>query len=197
MSRYELGQFDKAAYDHGMSVVQEMRDMTGIKGGDTHFVVIAVYADGYLQFAGANAAVNVHIDRLAAKQQAMLILGRMDSHGEIDVSKAPLPSENKVELLDRAIGGMRYEPIPKHRTDHELLMQYADRIETASKNEARRIERIVRDAIIGYQDLYANAPNDDTERELKERATVANEWLVSHGFEPEKTFWGKEESPCL
>jgi hypothetical protein len=197
MSRYELGQFDKAAYDHGMSVVQEMRDVTGVKGGDTHFVVIAVYADGYLQFAGADAAVNVHIDRLAAKQQAMLILGRMESPGEIDISKAPLPSENKIELLDRAIGGMRYEPIPKHRTDHELLMQYADRIEKASDNEVKRIERIVRDAIIGYQDLYASAPNDDTERELKERATVANEWLVSHGFEAEKTIWDKEESPCL
>jgi hypothetical protein len=54
------------------------------------------------------------------------------------------------------------------------------------------IEDVVRDAIIGYQDLYANAPNDDTERELKERAIVANEWLVSHGFEAEKTIWDKE-----
>lgn len=192
MSKYELGKFDRTAYDHGMSVVQEMRDVTGVKDGDAHFVVVAVYVDGFLQFAGADAAVNIHIDRLVAKQQALHILGRMESHGEIDISKAPLPSENKVELLDRAIGGMRYEPIPRHRTDHELLMQYADRIENASKNEAKRIERIVRDAIIGYQDLYANAQNDDTERELKERAAVANEWLVSHGFPPEKTIWDKE-----
>ena len=197
MSRYELGQFDRTAYEHGQSVVQEMRDVTGIKGGDAHFVVIAVYADGYLQFAGADAALGVHLDRLATKQQSSLILGRMEPNGEIDVKKVPAPSENKVELLDRAIGGMRYEPIPRHRTDHELLMQYADRIENASKNEAKRIERIVRDAIIDYQEMFAHAPNDDAERELKERAAVANEWLVSHGFTPEKTIWDKEESPCL
>lgn len=197
MSKYKLGEFNRVAYDHGKSVVQEMRDVMGIKNGDAHFVVVAVYVDGFLQFAGADAAVNIHIDRHAAKQQALHILGRMVSHGEIDISKAPLPSENKVELLDRAIGGMRYEPIPKHRTDHELLMQYADRIENASKNEAKRIERIVRDAIINYQEMFAHAPNDDTERELKERAIVANEWLVSHGFPPEKIIWYKEKSPCL
>lgn len=105
MSRYELGQFDKAAYDHGMSVVQEMRDVTGVKDGDAHFVVIAVYADGYLQFAGANAAVNVHIDRLAAKQQAMLILGRMGSHGEIDKQ----PSASTPPRKGKWKNGRRYE----------------------------------------------------------------------------------------
>lgn len=191
MSKYKLGEFNRVAYDHGQSVVQEMRDVMGIKNGDAHFVVVAVYVDGFLQFAGADAAVNIHIDRFAAKQQAFHILGRMVPYGEIDISKAPLPSENKVESLDRAIGGMRYEPIPKHRTDHELLMQYADRIKKASDNEAKRIERIVRDAIINYQEMFAHAPNDDTERELKERAAVANEWLVSHGFPPEKTIWDK------
>ncbi len=105
MSRYELGQFDKAAYDHGMSVVQEMRDVTGVKDGDAHFVVIAVYADGYLQFAGADAAVNMHIDRLAAKQQAMLILGRMESHGEIDKQ----PSASTPPRKGKWKNGRRYE----------------------------------------------------------------------------------------
>ena len=73
-----------------------------------------------------------------------------------------------------------------------MMMQCADRIEKAIDNEAKRIERIVSDAIIGYQEMFAHAPNDDTERELKERAAVANEWLVSHGFPPEKTIWDKE-----
>ena len=102
MRKYESGEFNSVAYDHGQSVVQEMRNVTGVKDGDAHFVVVAVYVDGFLQFAGADAAVNIHIDRLVAKQQALRILGRMESHGEIDISKAPLPSENKVELLDRA-----------------------------------------------------------------------------------------------
>ena len=84
MSKYKLGEFNRVAYDHGQSVVQEMRNVTGIKSGDAHFVVVAVYVDGLLQFAGADAAVNIHIDRLAAKQQALHILGRMESHGEID-----------------------------------------------------------------------------------------------------------------
>lgn len=41
------------------------------------------------------------------------------------------------------------------------------------------------------------APNDDAERELVERAKRGNAWLVAHGYEPEKTIWDKEESPCL
>lgn len=67
----------------------------------------------------------------------------------------------------------------------------------AAKLEAESIERIIRDAIIDYQGMYASAPNDEAERELVERATTANNWLVSHGFAPEKTIWDKEESPCL
>lgn len=84
MSKYKLGEFNRVAYDHGQSVVQEVRDVMGIKSGDAHFVVVAVYVDGFLQFAGADAAVNIHIDRFAAKQQAFHILGRMVPYGEID-----------------------------------------------------------------------------------------------------------------
>jgi len=156
MTNYRLGMFDENAYVHGMDVVKDMRDATGKIRGDTHFVVVAVYADGYLQFAGADATLNIPIDRLMTKQVAQMILGRMESHGEID--KCPAASAP----LDDS-----------------------------------RIERIVRDAIINYQGMYSSAPNDDVERELKERAAVANEWLVSHGFPPEKTIWDKEESPCL
>lgn len=83
----------------------------------------------------------------------------------------------------------------------EKLKQYdlrlADRIEEAARREADSIERIVRDAIIDYSEQYANAPNDDVERELVERAKRGNAWLVAHGYEPEKTIWDKEESPCL
>ena len=59
------------------------------------------------------------------------------------------------------------------------------------------LERLVRDAIISYQEMYPRAPNDDCERELIERAEKANKWLVDHGFEPEKFTWRKEEAPCL
>ena len=92
---------------------------------------------------------------------------------------------------------MRYGIIPNHRTDHELLTLYADRIEAVAKQEADSIERIVRDAIVDYQDMYGYAPNSDAEQELIERAARANNWLVRHGYEPEKTIWNKEESPCL
>ena len=151
MSKFELGRFDRTVYDHGQTVVQEMRNVTGIKGGEAHFVTAAVYVDGYLQFAGANVAVGIHIDRLAAKQQAMLIIGRMGAHGEID--KRPAASDP----LDDS-----------------------------------RIERIVRDAIIDYQEMYPHAPNDEAERDLIDRANRGNAWLVSHGYEPEKTIWDKE-----
>lgn len=82
---YVLGQFDKCAYDHGRKVVEEMREETGINGGVAHSVCVAVYVDGFLQFAGADACIDfgAKLDRLGAKNQASLILGRMDSHGEI------------------------------------------------------------------------------------------------------------------
>lgn len=77
------------------------------------------------------------------------------------------------------------------------LRAEADRIEAAAKREANSIERLVRDAIIDYQEMYAHAPNDDAERELIDRAERGNAWLVAHGYEPERLSWSKEESPCL
>lgn len=86
---YELGQFDERAYNHGRKVVEEMRQATGIQSGKAHFVSVAVYVDGFLQFAGADATIDIHgvkIDRLMAKTRAAIILGRMDPNG--DVSRA-------------------------------------------------------------------------------------------------------------
>lgn len=80
---------------------------------------------------------------------------------------------------------------------YELLNGLADRINAAEKRDAASIERVVRDAIIDYQEMYAYAPNDEVERDLIDRANRGNAWFVSHGYEPEKTIWDKEEAPCL
>lgn len=64
--------------------------------------------------------------------------------------------------------------IPPHRHDHEMLCDYADKVDAAYKEEASSLERIVRDAIIDYNGMYPSAPNDDCERELRERAATAN-----------------------
>ena len=79
---------------------------------------------------------------------------------------------------------------------HDLRAE-ADRIEAAHKRESNSIERLVRDAIIDYQEMFDNAPNDDAERELVERAERGNAWLVANGYEPEQLSWSKEVSPCL
>ena len=73
----------------------------------------------------------------------------------------------------------------------------ADRIEAAAKREAEKIERIVRDSVVDYNEMYCNAPNDDAEREIAERAKTANEWLNAHGMETEPFYYSKEETPCL
>ena len=65
------------------------------------------------------------------------------------------------------------------------------------KEENASIERIVRDAIIDYQEMFTNAPNDEAEREVVERAEKANNWLLEHDFEIEPLSWTKEEAPCL
>lgn len=75
----------------------------------------------------------------------------------------------------------------------EHFLKLAEEIETAQKRESEAIERIVRDAIISYLELFPSAPNDDAEAELKQRAETANAWLVSHGFKPEAVIWSKEE----
>ena len=74
---------------------------------------------------------------------------------------------------------------------------YLQQIIEALRSDDLLIERAVRDAICGYQESYPQAPNDECERELVERAEKANKWLVDHGFEPEKFTWSKEETPCL
>lgn len=77
------------------------------------------------------------------------------------------------------------------------ILEISDRIKAAVRREAESIERIIRDAVIDYSMLYINAPNDDAKRELKDRAAIANAWLVAHGFEGEPVIWSKEEVPCL
>lgn len=59
------------------------------------------------------------------------------------------------------------------------------------------LERLVRDAIISYQEMYPRAPNDECERELKERAEAGNRWLEAHGLKPEVLNWSREEAPQL
>ena len=57
----------------------------------------------------------------------------------------------------------------------EKLHGYAARIEEACRREAESIERIVRDAIIDYQEMYPHAPNDEAERDLIDRANRGND----------------------
>lgn len=82
----------------------------------------------------------------------------------------------------------RWAPSAVADCAHAILRDY--------RAEARSIERLIRDAIIGYEESYPKAPNDDCERELKERAAIGNKWLNDHGFEEEKVVFDKEEVPC-
>ncbi len=76
---------------------------------------------------------------------------------------------------------------------YKWLLGLRERIEGVHHRESVSIERIVRDAIIGYEEMFQTAPNDNAEAELKQRAATANVWLVSHGFKPEEVKWSKEE----
>ena len=80
---------------------------------------------------------------------------------------------------------------------YKTFLDILDRLEVSYKREAQSIERIVRDAIIDYNEMYPSAPNDEAERDLRERAARANAWLKQHGFEEELVIWSKEETPCL
>jgi len=84
-AEFSLGQFDERAYSHARSVEAEARDAVGDVDSVAQSVTVAVWVDGYLQFAGSDVLLGWRpIDRLAAKSKAALILGRMNSNGEID-----------------------------------------------------------------------------------------------------------------
>ena len=97
-------------------------------------------------------------------------------------------------------------------SNHDVLMRYdyswnphllnlakevCDRMNKEAKVEAEQIERIVRDAILSYEQLYKEAPNSDAEQEIFERCAIANGWLVANGFNRQKVSFDKEESTNL
>ena len=82
----------------------------------------------------------------------------------------------------------------------EATSENSSQVDNVAKMRAaleEQMERIVRDAILSYEQLYKDAPNDDSEREIIERCAIANGWLVSHGFARQAVSFDKEESPNL
>lgn len=116
MSKYRLGEFDAKAYEHGRGVVDEMRSVMYAHHGVAHFVLVAVYVNGYLQFVGADACLNMRVDRLAAKQQAALILGRMNPNGDIDRCATLADNAQQIDNTDyyRLPCGMYLEDYIRH-----------------------------------------------------------------------------------
>ena len=75
--------------------------------------------------------------------------------------------------------------------------EICDRMNREVEISTAQMERIVRDAILSYEELYKEAPNDDVELEIYERCAIAQGWLVAHGFERQEVSFDKEESPNL
>lgn len=84
-SKWSIGYLDENAQAHGQTVRESMEVATGEKA--THDVVVAVFVDGRLQFAGGDAYSGdaysgAVLKRMAAKIQAREILERMDDEGD-------------------------------------------------------------------------------------------------------------------
>ena len=90
----------------------------------------------------------------------------------------------------------RYDHVWRPNTI-EYAKFVCDRMNKEVAIEAAKIERIVRDAILSYEQLYKEAPNDDAELEIRQRCEVANDWLAAHGFARQAVSFDKEESPNL
>ena len=99
----KIGDTDVQVLNHVKKVLETMRIQTGYNG-EAHSVFVSVYVDGRLEFAGADVLMGKGIDRLSAKNQASVILGRMDPHGELSKPSKPstLPRVD-VEALDLAL----------------------------------------------------------------------------------------------
>lgn len=84
-SNWAVGYLDDNAQAHGQTIREAMESATGTKA--THDVVVAVYVDGHLQFAGGDAYGGPVPTRVAAKRQAREILGRMGEEGDCVVTE--------------------------------------------------------------------------------------------------------------
>ena len=91
---------------------------------------------------------------------------------------------------------LEYDDV-RHPIVIELTKKVCDRMNREVEVRDKQMERIVRDAILSYEELYKEAPNDDVEREIYERCAIAQGWLVAHGFERQEVSFDKEESPNL
>ena len=100
-----------------------------------------------------------------------------------------------VETCERMMR-MQHSKNPDNRWEPSAVADCAHAILRDYRAEARSIERIVRDAIIYYEELYPRYPNDDCARELKKRAEIGNKWLNDHGFVEEKVVFDDEELTC-
>lgn len=78
-----LGDTNAEVAEHCRGVEAEMRATMEIPDDvPVHSVFVAVYADGRLQFAGADTTT-AKLDRSVAKDRAGVVLMRMDPRGEL------------------------------------------------------------------------------------------------------------------
>lgn len=84
-SNWAVGYLDDNAQAHGQTIQAASEAATGTKA--THDVVVAVFVDGHLQFAGGDAYGGPVPTRVAAKRQAREILGRMGEEGDCVVTE--------------------------------------------------------------------------------------------------------------
>lgn len=91
---------------------------------------------------------------------------------------------------------LEYDDV-RHPIVVELTKKVCDRMNREVEIRDKRMERIVRDAILSYEELYKEAPNDGVELDIYNRCAIAQGWLVSHGFERQKVSFDKEESTNL
>ena len=130
--------------------------------------------------------------------------------GQVALSDLPLAEQLRIIRGNYSIGSGEFDALDEaadvvechqreiEAKDRQLEAASAD-AEAAKMREApeEQMERIVRDAILSYEQLYRDAPNDDSEREIIERCAIANGWLVSNGFARQAVSFDKEESPNL
>ena len=99
-------------------------------------------------------------------------------------------NENREKVAD-IVAEMRYGTIPKHRTDHELLAIYADRIEAAWKRERAKVEAdalavggIVEAARRSTAEKSSAVGNAAAMREALELAIKVDDWCCSQTDDP-------------
>ena len=159
---FVLGEYDVRAAEHGKGVVREMLGRDA-RDGEAHYITVAVWADGRLQFADADCRPhNGHgVTRAEARAVATVIAQRMGTKGDIATEPVMPPPPMNQKPVREVCASLREIARTQRLTLHPaqfptiygkpldvFFNDLADEIELASRWELEEAVRSAKSCVV-------------------------------------------------